>query len=340
MTLHVTPQQVFDWVVRLTGQQVYQELTHIFLKILEEITEISKATSFEVYSHKNIRMDKAGTLCDHLIRRFPLDFSNDEQDDELDTFDIQRDQETIKLLKLQADGTWNQLHTYVKTDLGPDRLIVLQGKLTVETAELCKNLTLVYKNQVILHDSKERDLLTGLPNRQSFDTRLMQVCEYFRAHPVNDIMNEKGSWIALLDIDHFKRINDSYGHLYGDEVLVIFSQLMEKTFRYNDFLFRFGGEEFIVILNLVNQNEAVIAFNRFREVIANYHFPSLQKSVTVSIGVTHIDGAFMPTSLLDRADKTLYYVKRNGRNQVLFYEKMSAQQLSDIHQKEKDRLLF
>jgi len=55
-------------------------------------------------------------------------------------------------------------------------------------------------------------------------------------------MQDKGSWIAMLDIDHFKVVNDSFGHLYGDEVLLYFSQIMEKSFRYNDFLFRFGGE--------------------------------------------------------------------------------------------------
>jgi diguanylate cyclase len=340
MTLHATPQQVFDWAVQLTGQQVYQELTNVFLKILSELPQITKATSYEIYSHKNIRMDKAGTLCEHLIRRFPLDFSNDESDEDIGVIGDFTENEVVKLDKLQADGTWTQLQLFIKAQLGPDRLIVLHGVFTSDAAELCKNLSLIYRNQVLLHDSKERDLLTGLPNRQSFDNRLMQVCQYFRGHPVQDVMQDKGSWIAILDIDFFKSINDNYGHLYGDEVLVIFSQLMEKTFRYNDFLFRYGGEEFIVILNLVNQTEAETAFNRFREVVANYQFPNLKKNVTVSIGVTHIDGAFMPTSLLDRADKSLYYVKRHGRNQVVFHEKLSFAQITEINQNEMELQLF
>jgi diguanylate cyclase (GGDEF)-like protein len=107
--------------------------------------------------------------------------------------------------------------------------------------------------------------------------------------------------------------------LYGDEVLLLFSQMMEKHFRYNDFLFRFGGEEFVVILNLVDQENAEWVFERFRQRIGEFEFPTVGR-VTVSIGVTHIDSAIMPSTILDRADKALYYAKSNGRNQVVIYE--------------------
>jgi diguanylate cyclase (GGDEF)-like protein len=185
-----------------------------------------------------------------------------------------------------------------------------------------------YVNQVQLHDNKERDLLTRLPNRQSFDMRLFQVCEYFREHHLSDAVQDKGSWIAMLDIDHFKAVNDSFGHLYGDEVLLHFSQIMEKSFRYNDFLFRFGGEEFIVILNLVDMASAKEVFQRFRETIAQFKFPTVGR-VTVSIGVTHIDSNALPASLLDYADKALYHAKGAGRNQVIFYEDMDIEVLAE-----------
>ncbi|WP_306306215.1 GGDEF domain-containing protein [Methylomonas koyamae] len=137
---------------------------------------------------------------------------------------------------------------------------------------------------------------------------MLQVCEYFRMHPIQDRCQEKSSWIAMLDIDNFKRINDTYGHLYGDEVLLVFSQAMEKHFRYNDFLFRFGGEEFVVILNLVNQADAEATFERFRAAIERHRFP-ISGPVTVSIGLTHIDHLTLPIHLLDRADKALYQPK-------------------------------
>jgi len=98
---------------------------------------------------------------------------------------------------------------------------------------------------------------------------------------------------------------------------------MEKCFRYNDFLFRFGGEEFVVILSLATQETALTTFNRFREVVANYNFPTVGR-VTVSIGLTHIDGISMPTTQLDHADKALYHAKDTGRNRVILYEDMTV----------------
>jgi len=112
-----------------------------------------------------------------------------------------------------------------------------------------------------------------------------------------------------------------FGHLYGDEVLLHFSQLMQKSFRYNDFLFRFGGEEFVVVLNLVNKAAAMMVFDRFRQAVEAFNFPTVGQ-VTVSIGVTHIDSQALPASLLDHADKALYQSKETGRNQVIFYEDM------------------
>ena len=71
-------------------------------------------------------------------------------------------------------------------------------------------------------------------------------------------MNEKGNWLAVIDIDHFKRINDEYGHLYGDEVLLLLSNIMRKVFRSYDKLFRFGGEEFVVILPSTDDSDEVL----------------------------------------------------------------------------------
>lgn len=211
----------------------------------------------------------------------------------------------------------------IRGNCGPERAIHLEGVFNREMIELLNNLREIYRNLIILHDTKERDVLTKLPNRQSLDARLLQVCEHYSSYQIIDKSEEKSSWIAILDIDHFKRVNDTFGHLYGDEVLLIFSQLMEKCFRYNDFLFRYGGEEFVVILNLASQETAIAAFNRFREVVADYAFPNVGR-VTVSIGLTHVDGISMPTTQLDHADKALYYAKDNGRNRVVLYEDISV----------------
>lgn len=203
----------------------------------------------------------------------------------------------------------------IKGGMGPERAIHFSGAFNDKMLELLSNFKHIYGNLVILHDKKERDALTKLPNRQSLDARLLKVCQYYQ----DSSEKEKISWIAILDIDHFKRVNDNFGHLYGDEVLLIFSKLMEKSFRYHDFLFRFGGEEFVVILNLASEDEALNAFNRFRETVAHYKFPAVGQ-ITVSIGFTYIDGKSMPSTQLDHADKALYIAKETGRNKVVRYE--------------------
>ncbi len=316
MSSNLTIHQFFSLITQLSAQEDYQALTHEFLVILAEIPWTDSATIYEVYNHQAA----TGSACELLIRRFPLDFTRDDEDHSnvLVGLDYMAD---LNLCTPNKSGLYAWAIFSIKGSSGPDRIIRLEGMFDKEMLELLSNLCGIYRNLVILHDSKERDLLTKLPNRQSLDARLLQVCKHYRDVQVIDVTQKTNSWIAMLDIDHFKRVNDDFGHLYGDEVLLIFSQLMEKYFRYNDFLFRFGGEEFVIILNLASQDMAVAVFNRFREMVANYKFSTVGQ-VTVSIGLTRIDSISMPTTQLDHADKALYRAKDSGRNQVVLYEDM------------------
>lgn len=321
--------QIFSWMLRLTAQQDYQSLTHEFLDILQENPNVTTASGYEIYNHQR-KISEGVSVDERLIRRFPLDFTK--EDDTADNPHVHDAAHIIGIStsKVDEDGIRIWAILTVKGGNGPDRSILVEGELDDVTLEMLQHLRGIYQNLVILHDAKERDVLTTLPNRQSLDARLMQVCQHYCDKPVADKIHDKSSWLAILDIDHFKRVNDDFGHLYGDEVLLIFSQLMGKKFRYNDFLFRFGGEEFVVVLNLATQETALSAFNRFREAVANYHFPTVGK-VTVSIGVTHIDNAAMPSALLDRADKSLYYAKEHGRNQVVLFEN-TPELIADTHE--------
>ncbi|NOR70769.1 MAG: diguanylate cyclase [Methylomarinum sp.] len=311
----ITSQQGFDWVISLTKQKDYQGLTCKFLEMLAGMPGIKHVEAFEIHGGKQVRVNEKHQLTEQLVRRFPLDFTSESEGihmDWLDGFD------QITGLKVISSVGQEQLLFPIKDSIGPVRAISIHGKIQDDLFFVVESLLKIYRNQVVLHDSKERDVLTHLPNRQSLDSRLMQVCEYFQGHEASD----KRSWVALLDIDHFKRVNDDFGHLYGDEVLLTFSQLMEKRFRYNDFLFRFGGEEFVVILNLATRDDAEKVFNSFREMVAAYEFPTVGK-VTVSIGVTNVSSHEMPSELLDCADQALYYAKEHGRNQVSFYSEIA-----------------
>jgi diguanylate cyclase (GGDEF)-like protein len=197
----------------------------------------------------------------------------------------------------------------------------------------------IYANFINVLNEGERDVLTGLLNRKTFDIRLNELLKesYITEHPYllnkekreeRKAFNENSvsHWIGVLDIDFFKHINDGYGHIYGDEVLLLFSDLMRTVFRNNDLLFRFGGEEFVVFLLNIDQQGAERAFERFRQELERYTFPQVG-SVTVSIGLTCMTEGAHTGTLLDQADKALYYAKEHGRNQVCNYLRLREQGL-------------
>lgn len=329
MDQDINYQQAFIWAIELTAQLDYQSVTHVFLKFLQQLPFVTTAEAYEIYGNRNQRSGQASNIDEQLIRRFPLDFSNQEVPANNELLQEINATYGFKASKPDAEGFFSQAIATIRNVKGPDRAVILYGKFNDQATDLLSNAITLYSNQVALHDSKERDVLTRLPNRQSFNARVLQVCEYFRNRPPVDRISEKSSWLAILDIDHFKRVNDNFGHLVGDQVLLLFSQLLEKHFRFNDFLFRFGGEEFVVILNLVTQKDAEATFDRFRKVIANFDFPEVGK-ITVSVGAAHINNAIMSATLLDRADKALYYSKEHGRNSITLYENIAESLYDNI----------
>jgi diguanylate cyclase (GGDEF)-like protein len=193
-------------------------------------------------------------------------------------------------------------------------------------------LARIYDSQIKLLDYSELDALTGLLNRKTFEEtfeRLLTVA----ADPVgDDLVDDRRelpvelapAWLCVIDIDHFKRVNDSFGHLFGDEVLLRMGEHLRKTFRGGDRLFRFGGEEFVVVLNAGNEALAAASFNRFRQSVETHEFPQVGK-VTCSIGFTAVASMDAPTDVVGRADEALYYAKEHGRNQVCCYERLLAE---------------
>lgn len=205
-----------------------------------------------------------------------------------------------------------------------------EAPLTGEQAIAFHAIKHIYLNFRDFIDTSQRDSLTGLLNRRYFDDcihRILEAIEDEKTAAENDAARRATDtgpprhWLAILDIDHFKTINDTYGHLYGDEILLLFSRLMEQTFRESDLLFRFGGEEFVVITENANPREAMAALERFRLALQNYHFPQ-GKQVTVSCGAVEVAGNLSATSLLGKADEALYYAKNNGRNRTVMYEQL------------------
>ena len=201
------------------------------------------------------------------------------------------------------------------------------------------SLSEIYTNHQSMISLNDKDSLTGLFNRKSFD-RSMHRCYRLMNHDLRRAHEaENTACLAILDIDHFKKVNDTYGHLYGDEVLLHFAQQMQKIFRQDDGLFRYGGEEFIVILNDVDIDIAESVLNRFRKHIKAYPFPKVDK-LTVSIGYTRLETGRMQSEIVDRADHALYFAKEHGRNNVACYEKLVDEGLLQELVTEDDIELF
>lgn len=206
------------------------------------------------------------------------------------------------------------------------------GLLVLETArpisrrmiELLRGILSIVRNHLALLDYGEQDTLTGLLNRKRFDGQFEKLRQRMAAEaPAAGAAAQEPSWLALVDIDHFKTINDGYGHLFGDEVLLLIARLMRNAFRGADQLFRFGGEEFIVILEHASEAGALLALERLRIAIERFRFPQVG-SVTVSIGYTRVTLQDIPTLCLARADAALYHVKSHGRNGVRNCEQLQA----------------
>lgn len=197
-----------------------------------------------------------------------------------------------------------------------DLVVGVVGEILAANRQLQEELTAA-ENQ-IAEQSREieshlttslTDSLTKLPNRRALDEQLAMRLSDYRKHgtPFS---------LVMLDVDHFKQINDVFGHKTGDDVLVSLAGAMRTSLRRQDFVGRFGGEEFAIVLPHTSLDEAHHALQKAREALSTLsdQFIQLQRPITASAGLASIEpGEDLPT-LIERADQALYAAKRNGRN--------------------------
>lgn len=158
-----------------------------------------------------------------------------------------------------------------------------------------------------------RDELTGLYNRHQFSETM---------HSYMAIMQTPGTLLGvmMIDVDHFKEVNDTHGHLAGDEILRSFKNIPDNCLRKTDFLARYGGEEFVVLLPNTDSPTLKHVAERIRTFVASQAFDNIEKGfgVTVSIGATHYRHRETAEALIARADKALYQAKEGGRDQITY----------------------
>jgi diguanylate cyclase (GGDEF)-like protein len=162
--------------------------------------------------------------------------------------------------------------------------------------------------------SARQDHLTGLPNRRATEDGLAVDWARHQRHM-------SGLSVALIDVDHFKSINDRHGHARGDEVLVFVARHLQSRIRVGETLGRWGGEEFLLSMPGSSLAAARIACDRLRESLRQAAEQTLGESLTVSIGVAQVrPGETAPQALVDRADRAMYRAKADGRDRVTVTE--------------------
>jgi diguanylate cyclase len=238
--------------------------------------------------------------------------------EELDVFS-RRANESSSLEELKDSVAGHLGNVSQAVSLYREREAEREAVLTSQLEAMQEKLAAVeaHSEQMSEQLQKERsraltDLLTDLPNRQAWEDRLeLEYNRWLRyGHPLS---------ISVLDIDFFKRVNDSYGHKAGDRVLQLVARALRERFRNTDFIARYGGEEFVVLLPDTSLQDAAGVLNEVREHIATlpFHFRTEPVSVTFSAGVTQFADDEGLEEAFERADRALYQAKDAGRNQVV-----------------------
>jgi diguanylate cyclase (GGDEF)-like protein len=289
----------------------------------EAVFLLGRGGEFEIlhrtgpYQQEKKAFNVKGTLLDMVVKnREPVYIS-----------DVRHDRSPLMPFKTQNTGSVFVLPLVYERDVLGMVVLMFEKTNTLGTHEI--ELLEVLGNQAAtsianakLYEEIERlavtDGLTGLFNHRHFQETLAQ--EFNRIERFSEPIS-----LLIIDIDHFKKINDTYGHPVGDAVLKKVSGIIRKTIRNIDIPARYGGEEFAVILLGTDTNGALKMAERLRRSIADAKFSSEQNAfnVTVSIGIsTHAREMRKKEDLVEQADKALYHAKRTGRNRSVKWEEM------------------
>jgi diguanylate cyclase len=200
-----------------------------------------------------------------------------------------------------------------------EKLVVDLNKVRDQSLSLKKEVDSYRKMTVSLNDRLEQtqaqaliDSLTNILNRNAYDLRIGQLIREF------DRSKEVGVALMVADIDHFKKFNDNHGHKAGDKILASVAATIQDAIRATDTVFRYGGEEFVVLLNNISPANAEKLAVKVRERVEKDYFidKELSLKVTVSIGLTCLKEGDTEQTLFERADKAMYTSKQKGRNRV------------------------
>ena len=189
-----------------------------------------------------------------------------------------------------------------------------QRHINAQIAQLASDLDALRKELAQIREESLTDALTGVSNRKAFDRTLEDRIQAAR-------QGKSVFSVLIADIDHFKQINDNYGHLVGDKALRFIASILKRCLKGKDLVARFGGEEFAVILDGTDLSGAYAVAEQIRQTVFSARIKDLnnQKTldrISISLGVAQFNADDLPNGLLQRADEALYLAKSKGRNRV------------------------
>ena len=192
-----------------------------------------------------------------------------------------------------------------------ERFQTIQSHLNKEVDEANKTIMNLIAKVEALEVQSSIDALTKVYNRYALHQYIAQILHNAHTH-------YSETFLVMIDLDDFKRTNDTFGHLAGDKVLIFLANLLKHTLRDNDKIFRFGGEEFVLVLTRIKAHEAQLVAERILELIRKNKILYQDKEITmtVSIGLTQMRQNDTFESVMERADKAMYTAKKSGKAQL------------------------
>ena len=284
-----------------------ESLTNYLNQLNKQLASINESISSSYFSQKSLSESREG-------------FNTKLQKQVTDTSQAVNDADDLDSLKTIIN---DRLSTISTTMTEYKSKMVEQEKHATQSITLLKNkVTRMEKDTVslrsLLHEKLAQamtDALTDLPNRTAYQDTILPLCKVTQK-------NQKSLCLAVCDIDHFKKVNDTWGHLAGDKVLRLVPKQIRSVLDKADLIFRYGGEEFVIIFPNTTLAQAIERAEAIRLAVAKtpFNMQGEPVSISVSIGVAELHNQEEPESLFSRADKQLYFAKEAGRNKVMAHK--------------------
>jgi len=337
---------ITEHIIKLTDHRDRDLLELTLSKALIDLLPIQRIVIARVVSEEGVKRWLEITTLDHkgggkVLDPLRVDFSTlPLLDDNRHRFNCLLSREPVEFAWAGEDGPRiNYFPLFADTRMDEEGVLEIHSAFALSEGQLgaIVDVQHVFRNMYSLLAYSDRDALTGLLNRKSLDDTFysavleemdegLQVSE---AQPETALVSGQerrhrvppNYWLGTISVDNFGLINDKNGHLIAEEVLLLVARIMNNTFRTYDRLYRFGGEQFAVLMHCPDEALVLAAFERFRANVEKFNFPQAGR-ITVCAGFTRVTADDSPSTALERAERAVDFAQNNGRNKVFSHAEL------------------